>query len=80
LFPGPGVHSDLTAATALTTADEDRAPAGVEVSFAERERFVERNPARQSTTISPRIRKPWGVAPAWRITATISSTVGGSAG
>jgi hypothetical protein len=39
-----------------------------------------RNPARQSTTISPRIRKPWGVVPAWRMTATICSTVGGSAG
>jgi len=39
-----------------------------------------RKPARQSTTISPRIRKPCGVVPAWRMTATISSTFGGSAG
>jgi hypothetical protein len=39
-----------------------------------------RNAARQSTTISPRIRKPWDVVPAWRMTATICSTVGGSAG
>ncbi len=39
-----------------------------------------RNPARQSTTMSPRIRNPWGVVPAWRMTATISSTDGGSAG
>jgi hypothetical protein len=39
-----------------------------------------RSPARQSTTITPRRRAavdPW---PASRITATISSTVGGSAG
>src|SRR4051812_47551326 len=39
-----------------------------------------RSPARQSTTISPRIRNPCGVVPARRMTATISSTVGGSAG
>ena len=39
-----------------------------------------RNPAHQSTTISPRISKPWGAVPARRMTATISSTVGGSAG
>jgi hypothetical protein len=39
-----------------------------------------RKPARHSTTISARIRAALRPAPAWRITATISSTVGGSAG
>ena len=39
-----------------------------------------RNPARQRTTIKPRRRRPWRLSPATRIAATISSTVGGSAG
>jgi hypothetical protein len=39
-----------------------------------------RKPARQSTTISPRSRKPCHVVPACRMMATISSTVGGSVG
>jgi hypothetical protein len=39
-----------------------------------------RRPARHNTTISPRSRRPCRPSPAMRITATISSTVGGSAG
>ena len=39
-----------------------------------------RRPARQSTTITALRRWPWRVRAAWRMTATISSTVGGSAG
>jgi hypothetical protein len=39
-----------------------------------------RRPARHNTTISARARRPSIVAPAWRMTATISSTIGGSAG
>ena len=39
-----------------------------------------RSPARHSTTIRPRSRQPWRPSPAVRMTATISSTVGGSAG
>ena len=39
-----------------------------------------RSPARQSTTISPRTRKPLAPSLAVRMTATISSTRGGSAG
>jgi hypothetical protein len=35
-----------------------------------------RSPARQSSTMRPRVRRPWGVSPAQRITAMISSTVG----
>src|SRR5919106_1779636 len=37
-----------------------------------------RRPAGQSTTISARSRSPWSLLPARRITATISSTRGGS--
>jgi hypothetical protein len=39
-----------------------------------------RSPARHSATITPRSRTPSALSPAARITATISSTVGGSAG
>src|SRR3954453_3253388 len=39
-----------------------------------------RSPARHSTTIRPRSRHPWRPSPAARMTAAISSTVGGSAG
>lgn len=39
-----------------------------------------RSPPRQSTTISARSLSPCPSAGVWRITATISSTVGGSAG
>ncbi|MGO9975565.1 MAG: hypothetical protein ACLP01_22755 [Solirubrobacteraceae bacterium] len=39
-----------------------------------------RSPARQSTTINPRIRSAWRPSPAWRMTAMISSTLGGSGG
>jgi hypothetical protein len=80
LVPGPVVHADLAAAAALAAADEHCAAAGVEVSLGERERFVDAQPGAPEHAISPRIRKPCGVVPAWRMTATISSTVGGSAG
>jgi hypothetical protein len=39
-----------------------------------------RRPARHNTTTSPRSRRPCTPSPAIRMTATISSTVGGSAG
>ena len=39
-----------------------------------------RSPARHSTTIRPRSRRPWTPSPVRRITVTISSIVGGSAG
>ncbi|MGO9319225.1 MAG: hypothetical protein ACLQBY_00205 [Solirubrobacteraceae bacterium] len=39
-----------------------------------------RSPPRQSITIIARRRQPCGSSLAWRITQTISSTVGGSAG
>jgi hypothetical protein len=63
--------ADFAAATALPSADEDCAAAGLEVRLGRRERFGMRNPARQSTTISPRIRTPCDAVPACRMTATI---------
>src|SRR5215207_6002858 len=41
LFEGPVVHSDLAAAAALATADEQRSAACVEVGLGERERLVD---------------------------------------
>ena len=80
LLPAPVVHADLSAPAALAAADQQRAAARVEVGLGERERLVMRSPARQRTTIRPRSRRPWTPSPAPRMTATISSTVGGSAG
>src|SRR4051812_35743941 len=44
LLPGPVVHADFPAATALASADEDCAAAGVKVGLGERERFVDAQP------------------------------------
>src|SRR3954468_20842389 len=41
LLPGPVVHPDFPAATALASADKDCAAAGVEVGLDEGERFVD---------------------------------------
>ena len=80
LLPGPAVHADLAAATALPAADEDRAAAGVEVSLGERERFVDAQPGAPEHDDHSAHPQAMGLVPAWRMTATISSTVGGSAG
>jgi hypothetical protein len=60
--------------------DKQRAAVAIEVGLAERERLTDPQPARQSTTIRPRSLTPSGPSPAARITAMISSTVGGSGG
>jgi hypothetical protein len=61
-------------------ADEQGAAALIEIGLGKRERFWMRSPARHKITISPRSRRPWASSPAARITATICSTLGGSAG
>src|SRR5215210_578341 len=80
LLESPVVHPDLAALAALALADEDRAAAGSRSGSVSDIASPIRRAARQSTTISARSRSPWSVSPAWRITATISSTLGGSAG
>jgi hypothetical protein len=80
LLPGPLVHADLAPAAALAAADEQRAAAAVEVRLAERESLVDSQSGSPEPTIRARRRWPYAVSPAARITATISSTVGGSAG
>jgi hypothetical protein len=80
LFPGPVVHSHLAAAAAFAAAHEHGTAAGIKVGLVESECFVDAQSGAQSTTMSPRSLRPCRLSPAWRITATISLTVGGSAG
>jgi hypothetical protein len=78
--PSPVVHPDLAISPSLAATDEDRTAAAIEVRLTQRERFVDARPARHNTTIRPRSRLPCTLSPAMRMTVTISSTVGGSAG
>jgi hypothetical protein len=41
LFPAPFVHADLTAATALSAADEQRAAAMVKIGLAKRQGLMD---------------------------------------
>src|SRR3954470_20864348 len=80
VLPGPLVHTDLAPAPALAAAHEQGPATVVEVGLVERERRADPKSVRHSTTIRPRSRHPSGPSPAARMTATISSTRGGSAG
>jgi hypothetical protein len=52
----------------------------IEIGFNEAERFLDAKAGPPETTIKPRRRRPCVLLPAVRMTATISSTLGGSAG
>ena len=81
LLPAPGVHADLAAAAALAVAHEQRPAPRVEVALAERERLLDAQPAapeHDDQCAEPGSRG--GRRRPARITAMISSTVGGSAG
>ena len=80
LLPAPGVHADLAAPAALAVAHQQRPAPRVEVALAERERLLDAQPAAPEHDDQRPQPKPWRSSAAWRITATISSTVGGSAG
>src|SRR3954469_6877804 len=80
LLPGPVVHADLAAAAALAASDQQRSAARVEVGLGECERFADAQASAPEHDDEPRSRRPWTPSPAWRITVTISSIVGGSAG
>ena len=67
------VHADFAAPAALAAPDEQRAAAMVEVGLAERERLVDAQAG------APQ-HHDQAAQPAARMTATISSMVGGSAG
>ena len=80
LLPGPTVHSNLAALAALPRRI-NTAPRVLSRSLsAKASASLTLNPARQSTTMTPRSLSPSGRSPAARITAMISSTVGGSGG
>jgi hypothetical protein len=80
LLPCPPVHPDLTTLVVLPVPHNDGAPfPSRSLSFSASTSLI-RSPARHSTTISPRSRTPSGLAPAARMTTTISSTAGGSGG
>jgi hypothetical protein len=80
LLPGPPVHADLASLSALAATNEDAAARPVKVTLGQRKRLADAQPGAQSTTMSARVLKPCVVSPATRMTATISSTAGGSAG
>jgi len=77
---GPAVHPDLPAFGALAMRTRIAPlPASRSLS-ANASASLIRRPARANTTSGPRSLVPSGSSPAARITAMISSTVGGSAG
>jgi hypothetical protein len=80
LLPGRLVHADLTPTTTLAASDDDRSTAAAEVRLVQRERLVDP----KAGTPEHDDERPQAAAvrlsPAARITATISWTVGGSAG
>ena len=81
LLPGPVVHADLAAAAALAAPDQQRAAARIEVGLGERERLVDAQPgAPQHHDQAAQPAAVHACRRRWRMTATISSTVGGSAG
>src|SRR3954454_7120367 len=80
VLPGPFVHADLAAAAALAAADQQRSTTVVEVGFVELQRRLDPQARAPQHHDQATHAQPWRRPPAVRITATISSTVGGSAG
>jgi hypothetical protein len=79
-IPGPVIHPDLAAPAALAAADEDGASGSVEVALGEVKRLADS----QTGTPQDHHQRPQASAvrpiTAARMTATISSILGGSAG
>jgi hypothetical protein len=80
LLPAPAVHADLTTLAALAATYGTAPVTRSRSPSASASASLIRSPARHRITISARTRSAFGDFPAQRITATISSTVGGSAG
>jgi len=80
VIPGPAVHPDLAAFPALASSDQHGTARAVKVGFGEIQCLAVPEPARHSITIRARRRAPSRPSRAARMTATISSIVGGSAG
>jgi hypothetical protein len=81
VFPAPLIHADLAPAAALAAANQQRSAPPLEVALGDGERLLEpQHGAPPDPRSSRAVLWPWRSSPVWRIAATISSTVGGSAG
>lgn len=80
LAPCPAVHADFAALASLATADEHSATAAVKIALLQIERFADAEPGAPEEHDQGAESRPSARSPTVRITATISSTVGGSAG
>jgi hypothetical protein len=78
--PSPCVHADLAAAPALAAPDQERAAALIEIALGQSERLLDPQPGSPQDHDQGAWRRPWARSPAARMTAMISSTLGGSAG
>jgi hypothetical protein len=77
VFPAPLVHADLAPPAALAAANQQRTARRVEVVFGERERLLDAQPGAPEHDDHRAQPSPVTV---WRMTATVSSTVGGRRG
>jgi hypothetical protein len=81
LLPAPGIHADLSPLPALAAANENRATVRVEIALGQGERLADpQSSAPQDDEQAAQTRTASPISPADRITRTISSTDGGSAG
>ena len=80
VLEAPDVHADLAPASALAATHQDRAAARVEVELGQRQRFLDAQPGAPQDHDQRAHSVAVEVSPAWRMTATISSVRGGSAG
>jgi hypothetical protein len=79
VLPAPAVHADLAAAAALAVTDQYCSETRIKVVLGQGERLVDAQPRPPEEDNRARMRAPW-TPPAARITATTSSTAGGSGG
>jgi hypothetical protein len=80
LLPAPLVHADLAPAFSLAAADQDRSAPVVEIVFGERKRLLDAQPGAPQDDDHRSHPPAMSVIGGATQTATISSTVGGSAG
>src|SRR5437763_848620 len=80
IAPRPRAHPDLATLVALTTPHQDPATPRVENGLEHLQRLLDPQPPRHSPPIIAPNRSPRRSAGILRMTATLSSTVGGSAG
>jgi hypothetical protein len=80
VLPRPAVHADLAPLPAFPRRTSTAPPAGSRSLSLRASASPIRRPARHRMTMIPRRRRPSRSSPALRMTAMISSTVGGSGG